>query len=241
MYEIITGMSQKYYDLVGNYMLSSWLNYWPTDFTLTIYTEDDLKINHPRLKIVSLDTMDHRYHDFQKESRGKLNERSKIFAKKAWPIMKNLESSTGRLIWLDADVITVGEITRDWLDSLIDEEIHFSTHFGVYQSEYYSVETGFFIINRENKFKDEFLKRYKKIYYENDFSDMKKPFDGDVFGKVIRDMNGIENFFYRELNLNFDKLSPFNGTFKNKMVHLKAKRKYEKNLNEISHVGPALA
>jgi hypothetical protein len=239
MYQIITGMSQNYYDLVGRYMIESWLAYWPKEFILNIYTEDNLSLSHPRINIISLDTMGEEYHKFQNENLLKLNDRTKIFAKKAWPIMKNLEENSGKLLWLDADVVTVGEVTKDWLDSLLEKK-DFSAHFGVYQSEFYSVETGFFIIDRENRFKEEFLNRYKRIYYERDFSDMKKPFDGDTFGKVIRDMKETKGFHYHELNLNFDKLSPFNGTFKHKMVHLKAKRKYEKNLDEISHVRPTL-
>ena len=156
MYHIITGMSQNYYDLVGCHMISSWLEHWPKEFVLNVYTEDKLNLSHPRINIISLDTMGVEYHKFQNENLLKLNDRAKIFAKKAWPIMQNLKENTGKLLWLDADVITVGEITKEWLDSLLSKK-DFSAHFGVFQSEFYSVETGFFIINRENKFKEDFL------------------------------------------------------------------------------------
>lgn len=229
MYKIITGMSNEYYDLIGKEMISSWLKFWPENFSLEIYTEDKLKIKNPRIRITSLDTMDSMYHEFQSTETKKFNERSKIFAKKAWPIMLNLNENEGKLIWVDADVITIGEITEDYLNSLIGPD-DFSSHIGVYQSEYYSVETGFFIIDRTNKFKKMFLENYKNIYYNRDFSDMKKPFDGDVFGKVIRNLNLDPEFRFNELNKEIGRLSPFNRIFKDKMQHYKAKRKFERGL-----------
>lgn len=235
MYQVITGMSQVYYDLIGKEMISSWLKFWPENFVLEVYSEDDLNITHPRINVISLKTMDDDYHNFQNLKLNKLSDRTKTFAKKAWPIMKNLETDKGKLIWVDADVITTGNITTEWLDSLMTND-HFSSHLGVFQSEYYAVETGFFIINRSNKFKKNFLERYKNIYINRNFEDMKKPFDGDVFGKVLRDMKTIENFSVNDLNKNYGKLSPFNKVFEGKMMHFKAKRKFEKFSNELPHV-----
>jgi beta-galactosidase/beta-glucuronidase len=138
--------------------------------------------------------------------------------------MKNLEKNSGRLIWVDADVITEDFITIAWLDSLLSEE--FSCHIGVPQKQYYSVETGFFIINLENKFKDIFLNEYKRIYYTKDFTDLRKPYDGDIFGKVIRKLKKEEGFKFVEMNEYYETaLSPFNGIFEGKMKHYKAKRK----------------
>jgi len=224
MYKIITGMSKEYYYLIGKDMIDAWLKFWPEELILHIYTEDDLKIDNTRIQIIQLDSMDDEYHKFQNQELSKFDLRTKTFAKKAWPIMKNLEENTGKLVWIDADVIVFDYITTEWLDSLIGDD-DFSSHIGVFQSSFYSVETGFFIINRENKFKNTFLKKYKKIYYNRNFSDMFKPFDGDVFGKVIRDMKDNTNFKYKELNNNFGKLSPFNKIFEGKMSHYKAKRK----------------
>ena len=224
MYQIITGMSKKYYDHIGQDMIKSWLEYWPTNLILTVYSEDDLRIDHPRIQIVSLSTMDQTYHDFQNHTSKKFNERSKTFAKKAWPIMENLKNDQGKLIWLDADVITESEITLSWLDSLLAKN-EFSCHLGVPQNEYYSVETGFFIINLENKFRNMFLEKYKTIYYTRDFSNMKKPFDGDVFGRIITEMRPIDNFKFNDLSPSLDSFSPFNRIFKGKMKHYKAKKK----------------
>lgn len=211
-------------------MIDSWLTYWPEDLTLTVYTEDVLPINDPRVLVVSLDTMGDEYLNFQ-NARFKLETRSKRFAKKAWPIMKNLEDNDGFLIWVDADVITEDYITKDYLDSLLPKEF-FSCHIGVPQGKYYSVETGFFIIDKTNEYKNSFLEKYKHIYYNIDFSDMHKPFDGDAFGKVIRDLKLITEFKYQELNSEKMSKSPFNHIFKGKMKHYKAKRKndytYEK-------------
>lgn len=223
-YQIITGMSKSYFENIGQHMIESWLRYWPSNFNLKIYSEDNLNISNKRLEIISLDKFGIEYHNFQNSNIIKLNARSKTFAKKAWPIMSHLEKNTGRLIWLDADVITQDTITEEWLDSLLQPN-DFSCHLGVPQDQYYSVETGFFIINLENKFKDEFLKKYKEIYYNRDFSNMKKPFDGDVFGRIVTEMRLDKNFVFNDLSPSLDSFSPFNKVFKNKMKHYKAKKK----------------
>jgi len=224
MFNVITGLSQDYYNTIGQKMIESWLDYWPQDMQLTVYTEDQLKLDHPRIKTVNLDTMDSDYHQFQ-QHKMKLATRAKKFAKKAWPIMKNLESDTGYLIWVDADVITIGNIQHDWLLDLIGKN-QFSAHIGVMQGEYYSVETGFFIINRSNSYKQAFLDEYQRIYQERDFTNQHKPFDGDVFGRVIRTLRSDPEFKYRELNPEYATArSPFNGIFNGYMTHYKAKRK----------------
>lgn len=224
MYNIITGMSLEYYNNIGKHMLESWFKYWPKDLNITIYAEESLPVNNPRANIVYLSTMGEEYEKLQNEKM-KLARRIKTFAKKAWPIMKNLEENMGKLIWIDADVLTENEITKEWIDTLIDKD-DFSSHIGVPQGSYYSVETGFFIINLNNKFKNKFLEEYRRIYYTRDFTDLHKPYDGDIFGKVIRNLKAIEGFKYTELNDNYETaLSPFNSIFNGKMKHYKAKRK----------------
>ena len=162
-YTIISGMSLDYYNNIGQAMVESWLRYWPKEYTLKIYTEDTLPINNNRIQLININNIDPMYTEFQ-NAKFKLETRSKRFAKKAWPIMKNLDNNNGYLIWVDADVITEDYITQEYLDSLIPSDC-FSCHIGVPQGQYYSVETGFFIIDKSNKFKDDFLDKYKYIYY----------------------------------------------------------------------------
>lgn len=229
MYTVITGMSRSYYDNIGKYMLDTWVNFWPSNFTIKVYTEDDLSvIATDRIEVISLDTLDAEYHKFQNDNLDHLASKCKVYAKKAFPIIKHLQSNTGKLIWVDADVITLTPITEDYLNSLLTPG-NFSCHLGVPQLDYYSVETGFFIIDLENKSKEEFLKRYSHVYYTRDFSNMKKPFDGDTFGRIISEMKTNPLFKYSELNPNFEtKASPFNKVFKGLMRHYKARRKDER-------------
>lgn len=222
-------MSHSYYEHIGKYMLESWLKYWPEEFTITVYTEDQLDfLNSSRINVVSLDTLDARYHEFQNDNLDHLASKCKVYAKKAFPIIKHLQNTQGKLIWLDADVITVNQITKDYLDSLLPNDC-FSCHLGVPQLDYYSVETGFFIIDLSNQSRAEFLERYSNVYYNRDFSKMKKPFDGDTFGRVITEMRENPDFKFKELNSNYEtKASPFNKVFKGLMRHYKARRKDEK-------------
>lgn len=231
-YTVITGMSKSYFDNIGKTMLESWITFWPENFHITVYTEDleELKsFKNTKINFVSLDTFSEGYREFQKKDFRKLNSRVHTFSKKAWPIMENLKSNSGKLIWIDADVITEDYINIDWLESLLDDK-QFSAHIGVIQSTYYSVETGFFIINLENKFKDQFFEEYYRIYATGDFSGMKKPFDGDTFGKVITLLKENKEFQFNDLSPSSRILSPFNRIFEGKMKHYKAKRKHYFNL-----------
>jgi len=219
-------MSLDYYNKVGTYMIQTWLKYW-TGFTLTVYTEDTLPITDPRITIKDVNNLGSAFHKFQKATH--TNSRATIFSKKAFPIIEHLKPSTGYLVWVDADVISEGYITPLWLHSLIgdDSSDNISAHFGVPQQGYYSVETGFFIINREHRYKPMFYAKYRSIYHRRDFSNMYKPFDGDSFGRVIRECREfVDDFSYRELSPKPDKiLSPFNNQMQGKLWHLKAKHK----------------
>jgi hypothetical protein len=224
-YNIITGMSLEYYNRIGKDMLATWEKFWPESFSILVYSEDNLSfIETKRITYIDLNSISNEYIKFQKDDLSNYNSRIKVFAKKAWPIIKNLEIESGKLLWLDADVITLDYITEEWLDSLMSD-LEFSCHLGVPQSDYYSVETGFFIINLGHKYKNSFLEKYQNIYYNRDFSNMKKPFDGDVFGRIITEMSTDKNFYFKDLSPTLEKLSPFNKVFKNKMKHYKAKRK----------------
>ena len=228
-YKVITSMSASYYEKVGKYMLRSWVKNWSPVFHLYVYSEDNIPFEHERVHHESLSQFGEPLQSFLSDVHS--NSRSIIFAKKAWPIMGNLKSSKGKLVWIDADVITEGAIYQAWLLNLIGVPSNFSAHFGVPQNGYYSVETGFFIIDRTHPAKHLFLEKYSNIYYTRDFSNMYKPFDGDTFGRCITECKKeYEGFSYNELSPQPDKiLSPFNKVMKGKMWHLKAKHK-EKDL-----------
>lgn len=217
-------MSLDYYNKVGNYMLYTWLKFWDDSLKLTVYTEDHLPIFDPRVKVVNLNTLGPAYDKFQNAKHS--NSRATIFSKKAFPIIKHLKPSDGYLVWVDADVITEGTIYKEWLVNLLGAPSNFSAHFGVPQNGYYSVETGFFIINRAHPDKTQFYMRYRNIYHTRNFSGMYKPFDGDTFGRVITECRKLNGFTYRELSPKPNKiLSPFNNQMKGKLWHLKAKHK----------------
>ena len=51
-FEVVTSMSQSYYDKIGNVMLNSWIEKWPEDVKLRIYTEDGLELpQHPKYEV----------------------------------------------------------------------------------------------------------------------------------------------------------------------------------------------
>ena len=245
-YDIVSSMSAEYYHNWGAYMIQTFLGNWHPNFTMTLYSEDLLPIDHPRIKVVSLDMFGKDLRRFCKEQH--TNDRASIFAKKAWPIMHHLNPNNGYLIWIDADVMTESFMYPKYITTLVGDK--FSAHLGVPQGDYYSVETGFFVINRAYKLKNLFLKKYKDIYQNRDFTNMYKPFDGDTFGRVITECieYGLE---YNELSPKPDKVrSPFNKVFQGKMWHLKGKHKdkhpndsprLQRQLDKFSKMSPSLS
>ena len=105
--EIITSFNQAYYDLIGKDCVETWLKYWPTDLTLTCYVEEFSLPDHPRLKQISFDDFKPEYYEFQSTA----DKQVKKFAKKAWSFIHAMENSTAdRIVWLDADVLSVKEL-----------------------------------------------------------------------------------------------------------------------------------
>lgn len=193
MIEVITSFNDHYYDMIGKACVESWIKHWPKELKLTCYVEEFSIPEHDRIKQISFDQLPKSYFDFQKSDE---NDRVKVFAKKAYSVIHAMENSNAdRIIWLDADVISKKDIDIKFLKSLCPDDV-LATFMGVRHHKIrgddtsplmFSAETGFFIVNtRHAKFK-EFAARYRE-YYDNHLSqNLRRFYDGDVFGAVIEE------------------------------------------------------
>lgn len=187
--EIITSFNENYYNLIGKDCVNSWLKYWPEDFVLTCYVEEFSLPAHQRLKQISFDEFEPAYFNFQAEA----TKQVKKFAKKAWSFIHAMNHSTAdRIIWIDADVLTINYIDRTVIENILPKNV-ISTHMGVtYFSakdgtpgKWFVPETGFFAINTRHKKFDEFKHEYRRIYVEKDYSTLRRFYDNDVYGQVF--------------------------------------------------------
>lgn len=229
--KIITSQSHKQWTSHGKYSIESFLKHWPEECSITVYTEDYDKVVHkdPRVKVVDLITIDPEYNNFIQDNN--IWFRAKNFAHKAWAIMDSIKNNdNGLLLWIDCDVVTRKNVTFEWIKSMCSEN-YISTHLGQYQhigperQPIYSAETGFFILNLNNKYINVFYNEYRRRYIQRDWSNCKKPFDTDVFGNAMLEAQK-EGAIWNDVNPDINLLSPFNKSiFGERLYHYKARGK----------------
>lgn len=187
--EIITSFDQNYYNLIGKDCVNSWLKYWPEEFSLTCYVEEFSISNHKRIKQIPFDNLPKEYFEFQNTSKKQI----KKFAKKAFTFIHAMENSTAdRIIWLDADVITLQTLSKSLLLKILPEHV-LSTHMGVIYyadksgnpGKWFVPETGFFAINTQHELFENFKTEYKRHYVEKDCQHLRRFYDNDVYGYVF--------------------------------------------------------
>lgn len=191
--EIITSFDQKYYDIIGKDAVNSWLKYWPEEFSLTCYTEEFTMSEHKRIKQIPFDNLCKEYFEFQKTSVKQI----KKFAKKAFTFIHAMENSTAdRIIWIDADVLTLKELPKSLLFKILPDNV-LSTHMGVIYDttkegipgRWFVPETGFFAVNTQHELFEQFKKEYKRHYVEEDHKHLRRFYDNDVYGYVFEKLN----------------------------------------------------
>jgi hypothetical protein len=191
--EVITSFNDRYYNLIGKDCVKTWLQYWPKELTLTCYVEEFKLPDHPRIKQISFEDFKPEYYEFQKTA----DKQVKKFAKKAFSFIHAMENSTAdRIVWLDADVLSVDQLPMNLLLSVLPDDV-LSTHMGVTYTttkdgtpgRWFVPETGFFAVNTKHNLFSEFRKEYKRHYVERDHAMMRRFFDNDVYGYVFEKLD----------------------------------------------------
>jgi len=198
----ITSFDEVYYNHTGKTFLETWLKYWNDTFELVLYVEDFKLPENNRYQQVTFDKLDADYIKFQNE---KHKPPTKRFAKKGYTVIHAMENiDTDILIWLDADTITKEIVTQDFFEDIIPNRC-VSAHLGVMHNMEkhdptsplkYSCETGFFALNKKHKLYNIFCQAYKERYFQRNFSDLRRPYDGDVYGAVVEEIEkkyGLNN------------------------------------------------
>jgi hypothetical protein len=193
--EVITSFNQHYYNLIGKESVSTWLEHWPSNLTLTCYTEGMNIPAHDRIKQIAYDQLPEGYQRFQDSN---VKDRTKIFAKKGYCVIHALTTSKADwVIWLDADVLTTQTIDTSVLESVLPTGV-LSTYLGVQytstkdgvEGNWLVPETGFFAVNRTHLDFKAFLSEYARRYNEQDRTGLRRFYDNDVFGAALGQVSG---------------------------------------------------
>ena len=192
MIQVITSFNQLYYDLIGQDSVSSFLEHWPRDISLTCYVEGFRLQPHDRVEQVDFDQLDPDYAQYQLDT--DLNQSMKKFAKKAYSFMHAMHHSSAEwIVWLDADVITVQTLPIELLERVLRPN-HLAMYMGV---TYYTdksgtiagrwlvPETGIFAVNTQHSDFGTFRSEYCRRYHDRDQSGLRRYYDNDVFGAAL--------------------------------------------------------
>ena len=223
----ITSMNESYYDKCGNNMISSYLNEWINQFPLYVYNED-FSIGDD--KIIEMGwNLGQEYINFQNRH---TNKKVKIFSKKAFSIIHAMENiDCDRLIWLDADTYIKKLIPIEFINELSPDDC-LSTHFSVWHEKdgilYHSCETGFFILNKRHPKFTDFYNTYKNIYINDQIQDLRRFYDGEVYGKTVQILES-KNINMKNLNTTRAKTPMPRSIIDPYISHYKAGLKYRVN------------
>jgi hypothetical protein len=227
----ITSVSQAYYDHCGQACLESFSHLWPDDIPLYVYNEDMAKPKKKKhVEYIGWDQLP----EFNTFSDRHDNRNVVKFAKKAFSVIHAMENiDCDRLIWLDADTVTVRELSHSFLNLISPQDV-LSTHFGVKHHwpspadsdrHSFSCETGFFIVNKRHPMFKQFAARYKEYYLKDLGLNLRRFYDGEVYGAVVSE---FESRGAKMLELNPDQFikTPFPHSVLDPYIkHYKAGRK----------------
>jgi hypothetical protein len=191
MIQVITSFNQLYYDLIGKDSVSSFLEHWPKELSLTCYVEEFKLPAHTRIQQIDFSKLDPDYKKYQLDPA--LNQSMKKFAKKAYSVMHAMHNSTADwVIWLDADVITVQSLPIELLQRVLKPG-YLSAYMGVKYTtdksgnpgDWLVPETGFFAVNTQHEDFAAFNAEYCRRYHQRDYADLRRFYDNDVFGAAL--------------------------------------------------------
>jgi len=199
--KVITSFDERYYNLIGQKCVESWLQHWPKALSLTCYVENFRLEDKKRINQIDFDQLPKEYFEFQESQ---FNDRVKIFSKKAYSIIHAFENlDADRIIWVDADVITFNDIPLSFLENLCSDDT-LATFMGVHHHKIkrdatsplmFSGETGFFIVNKQHQGFSAFSNRYKEYYNKRITENLRRFYDGEVFGAVVEEFKDTYKFF----------------------------------------------
>lgn len=234
-YAFITSMNEDYYNHCGRLMLSSYQK--KMRHPLYVYNEDFI----PRVK----DGINCMHWNLGKEyemfqERWKHEKKISVFAKKGFSIihaMNNLNADY--IIWLDADTHILQNIHPQLLDFITSNNT-LSAHFGVKHEHegktYFSCETGFFLLNKKHKNFENFKNTYTDIYVNDDYKNLRRFYDGEVYGETVLRLQKNTRARMLELNPNQKHKTPIpRSVLAPYIAHYKAGLKDTLDIDDMMH------
>lgn len=120
MIHCVSTMNEEYYNGMGQVMIKTWLEFFPSNYCLHLYLEDfTLDIQDDRLIIEDWNDVNSLFEEWDKINYN-TNDRSKKFTKKALSqIAAWRKLQSGKMLWVDADIVFLNPVPVDMFDKVL--------------------------------------------------------------------------------------------------------------------------
>ena len=203
--DIVTSIPLQGYKLFAEKNYKKFLQHWPKDVKLHLFSEDKLSIKETGINYYDLYKLSPECKNFVINNKNRKWEppyRQKLYKQlfikfcfKVYAIcLASRIIDTDILVWLDSDINTVADLPAD----LITKNINAGTVLcylnrdrslrNTNKSKSVSAETGLILFNMRNPTTKDFFSRYQELYDSNKIFDMDEVHDAFVFDRLIEQM-----------------------------------------------------
>lgn len=196
MIHCITTMNELYYNRIGKLMIHTWKENFPKDYCLHLYLEDfTVNDKDDRIIIENWEDVNNLYNIWL--ARGfTVGKKQPGFVKKALAqitAFKKLQNE--KIIWLDADIITLKSLPVNFFDAVIE-----NYSLAVWDWNIKGFESGTFFVDSADECWKKTEKIYAEIYIGNRISEENdRWFDGDVLEIAVKESKIPYNNLFRHI------------------------------------------
>lgn len=199
MNRVITTFSRDGYELYGHRMIKSWLEFWPDDYTLDVYTES-YKLDEKNSRITNIDLLESSADlvSFKSRSEELLKQatdpkqitriqKTVKWCHKLYAIKHALATAGDYLLYLDGDTFTRSKISGSLIKQLVNNNL-FAVHFETLKGLLH-FETGLVAFNQTHPMMSLFQSQITSGYDNLDIYNMPKTWDGFWLAHLYKTMN----------------------------------------------------
>jgi hypothetical protein len=207
---LATTFNERGYNAYGKRWIESVSKFWPKETVVNLYLDFKISNLPENFKVITfsdtfpdhkdfIDRINFKFKNQTSNSKlARIADKTIKFSYKAFVISEELKNDKGEFVWLDGDVETLTPINFKDIANIL------GTKFLACQKEkqeyqYSHIESGILLFNLEHSDTNKFLKSFEEYYHTEKIFSLKKPYDGYVIGKILKE----KSFDFYDFNENF--------------------------------------
>lgn len=209
MLNLATTFNENGYNQYGKCWIESVEQYWPKHTNVKLYLDFDIPNLPSNFKIINFsktfpnhkeicNNISNRYTHGKAQTIGI---KTIKFSYKGFVIGNELKKNKGLFIWADGDTETLEQIKEKDLITLLQDQF-LACQMEKPQSNQPHVESGFLLYDLRHNNTRLFEKLFNEYYSTEKLFSIKKPYDGYVIARIIKELN----LSYNDLNTGYNVL-----------------------------------